>query len=46
MVSPEFDGLDAGEIKRRPETERVLAARDTRPEVMREILGWVTEVVD
>jgi hypothetical protein len=43
MVSMEFNGLDAGEIKRRPEVETLLVTRDNRTEVMRKVLNWLTE---
>lgn len=44
MAPLEFDGLGAGEIKRRPQVETLLVTRDNRTEVMRKVLGSVTEV--
>ena len=46
MVSLEFDGLVAGEIKRRPEVETLLVPRDNRTEVMKKVLNWLTEGVN
>jgi hypothetical protein len=39
MASLEFNGLGAGEIKRRPEVKAVLMARDNRAGVMKEALN-------
>jgi nucleoside-triphosphatase THEP1 len=33
----------ADEIKRRPEVETLLVARDNRTEVMRKVLNWLME---
>jgi hypothetical protein len=46
MVSLEFNGLSADEIKRHPEIEVLLVIRDNRTEVMRRVLNWLTEVVN
>ena len=43
MVSLEFNGLGAGEIKRDPEVETLLVTRDNRTEVMKKGLHWLTE---
>jgi hypothetical protein len=43
MVSLEFNGLGADEIKRHPEVETLLVTRDNRTEVMRKIQNWLTE---
>jgi nucleoside-triphosphatase THEP1 len=46
MVSLEFNGLGADEIKRRPEVEVLLVTRDNRTEVMRKVLDWLMEGVN
>jgi nucleoside-triphosphatase THEP1 len=46
MVSPEFNGLGADEIKRHPEVEVLLVTRDNRTEVMRKVLDLLTEVLN
>jgi hypothetical protein len=43
MVSLEFNGLGAGEIKRRPEVEVLPATKDNRTEVTKKVLTWLTE---
>jgi hypothetical protein len=46
MVSLEFNGLGAGEIKRRPEVEVLPATKDNRTEVTKKVLTWLTEAVN
>ena len=46
MVSLEFDGLGADEIKGHLEVEMLLVTGDNRTEVMRKILNWLTEGVN
>jgi hypothetical protein len=46
MVSLEFNGPGAGEIKRHPEVETLLVTRDNRTEVMKKALNWLTEGVN
>ena len=46
MVSLEFNGPGAGEIKRHPEVETLPVARDDRTEVMKKLLTWLTEGVN
>jgi hypothetical protein len=46
VVSLEFNGLGAGEIKRRPEVEPLLITRDNRAGVMRRVLNRLTEGVN
>jgi nucleoside-triphosphatase THEP1 len=46
MVSLEFNGLGADEIKRRPEVETLPVTRDNRTEVMKKVLNWLTEGVN
>jgi hypothetical protein len=41
MVSLEFNRLDAGEIRRRPEVETLLVTRDSRTEVMNKVFRWL-----
>jgi hypothetical protein len=36
----------AGEIKRHPEVETLLATRDNLPEVMKKVLNWLMEKVN
>jgi len=36
----------AGEIKRRPEVETLLATRDNHTEVMKKVLNWLMEGVN
>ena len=45
MVSLEFNGPGAGEIKRRPEVEVLSGTRDNRPEVMKKVLNRLAEGV-
>ena len=45
-MSFEFDGLDAGEIKRHPEVETLLVAGGNRTEGMKNVLSWLTEAVE
>lgn len=42
----ELNGLDAGEIKRRPEVEMLLVARGNHTEGMKKVSNWPTEGVD
>jgi hypothetical protein len=46
MVSLEFNGLGADEIKRHPEVKVLLVTRDNRTEVMNKVLNWLTEGVN
>ena len=46
MVSLEFNGLDADEIKRQPEIETLLVTRDNRTEVMKKVLDWPAEGIN
>jgi hypothetical protein len=46
MVSMEFNGLDADEIKHHPEVETLLITRDNRTEVMKKVLNWLTEGIN
>ena len=43
MVSLEFNGPGAGEIKRHPEVETLLITTDNRTEAMTKVLNWLTE---
>ena len=46
MVSLEFNGLGADEIKRHPEVETLLVTRDNRTEVMKKVLSWLAEEIN
>jgi hypothetical protein len=46
MVSLEFDGLGAGEIKRHPEVETLPVTRANRTEAMRKVLNRLMEEVN
>jgi len=43
MVSLEFNGPGAGEIKRHPEVKTLLAAIDNRTEVVKKVLNWLVQ---
>ena len=45
MVSLEFNGPGAGEIKRHPEIGTLLVTRDNRSNVMKKVLNWLMEGV-
>ena len=42
IVSLEFNGLGADEIKSHPEVETLMVTRDNRTEVMNKVLNWLT----
>jgi L-lysine 2,3-aminomutase len=46
MVSLEFDGLGAGEIKRHPEIGTLLVTGGNCADVMTKVLNWLTEAVN
>jgi hypothetical protein len=46
MVSLEFSGLGAGEIKRHPEVKTLLATGDNRTDVIRGVSNWLAEGAD
>jgi hypothetical protein len=43
MVSLEFKGLGAGEIKRDPEVETLLVTKDKPTEIMKKALNWLAK---
>jgi len=43
MVSLEFNGPGAGEIKRHPDIETLPVTRNDRTEVMKKVLNWLME---
>ena len=43
MVSLEFNGLGAGEIKRHPGIEILLVTRDKPTSVTKKVLNWLTQ---
>ena len=46
MVSLEFNGLGAGEVKRHPEAETLLVTRGNRTEVMKKVLNRLMKGVN
>ena len=46
MVSLEFNGLGADEIKRHPEVEVLWVTRDSHTEVMKKVLSWLAEEIN
>ncbi len=46
MVSLEFDGLGAGEIKRHPEIGTLLVTGGNCADVMTKVFNWLTEAVN
>ena len=46
MMSLEFNGLGADEIKRHPEFETLLVTRDNRTEIMKKVLNWLAEGIN
>jgi hypothetical protein len=42
----EFNGLDAGESKRRPEVETLPVTSDNRTEAMKKASGWLRDAVN